>query len=244
MICVECKGRTCITCDTIWHPSETCAEIAARRAEARDAKEGAATTKYLTKNVKICPQCNVRGEKDSGCNHMTCKIQYYHCSLCQSLRVPLPLGPRCKHQYCWICLADYREIHLRGNTAHQEDCRYHSNNLPPNVQAAIADPILHRYAAAEQAAEQAARARQAARQAARNMMDMEEDRATEDDAAATDQATEDTIHGIEQNSQARPTESPRPSLRNRRTSRFVNTRGLVGGSVGTRFSRTSRCARR
>lgn len=109
MICVACKGRTCITCDTIWHPSETCQEIAAIRAKARDA-EAAATTKYLTKNVKECPRCNVRGEKASGCDHMTC--------------------PRCKVQYCWLCLADYREIGRIGNTAHQKDCRHHSNNLP------------------------------------------------------------------------------------------------------------------
>ena len=72
MICVECRGRTCITCDIIWHPSETCADNAARRAEAQRAEE-AAVTLYLTNNVKLCPRCNARGEKVSGCDHMTCK---------------------------------------------------------------------------------------------------------------------------------------------------------------------------
>ena len=145
MICVECKGRTCITCDTIWHPSETCQEIAARRAEAREA-EAAATTKYLTENVKVCPRCNVPGEKVSGCDHMTCKIQYCYCSLCLSLS----LGPRCKVQYCWLCFADYREIRRIGNTAHQQVCRYHSDRLPN-----AANPVLNPHTPAERAAEPA-----------------------------------------------------------------------------------------
>lgn len=109
IICVECRGRTCITCDIVWHPSETCADIAARRAEAQAAEEVAAT-RYLTTNVKLCPRCNVRGEKVSGCDHMTC--------------------PQCHYQYCWLCLVDYSEIRRHGNTGHQNDCRYHSRNLP------------------------------------------------------------------------------------------------------------------
>ena len=76
MICVACGGRTCITCDIIWHPSETCADVVANRAKARGAEEAAAT-QYLTTKVKICPQCNVRGEKVSGCDHMTCKFYPY-----------------------------------------------------------------------------------------------------------------------------------------------------------------------
>lgn len=109
MICVECRGRTCITCDIIWHPSETCANVAARRAEAQAAEEAAAT-QYLTTNVKLCPRCNVRGEKVSGCDHMTC--------------------PQCRYQYCWVCRVDYAEIRRHGNTGHQDHCRYHSHNLP------------------------------------------------------------------------------------------------------------------
>ena len=38
-------------------------------------------------------------------------------------------GPKCRFQYCWICFADYAEILRHGNTAHRNDCRYHSKNL-------------------------------------------------------------------------------------------------------------------
>lgn len=128
MICVVCGGRTCITCDTIWHPAETCADIAAKRAEARGAEEAAAT-QYLTTNVKLCPRCNIRGEKVSGCDHMTCKI--YSCDLpLPMLTCAIPLGPKCRYQYCWVCLVDYAEIRRHGNTVHRNDCRYHSDNLP------------------------------------------------------------------------------------------------------------------
>lgn len=54
-------------------------------------------------------------------------------------------------------------------------------------------------------------------------MDRELERAREDDYAAAHQATENTMDCAEQNPQAMPTESPRPSLRHRRTSRPVNT---------------------
>ena len=140
---------------------------------------------------------------------MTCKIHHCHCSTLSKLTYDIHChpGPRCKHQYCWVCLADFREIHRLGNTAHQESCRYHSNNLP--TVAAVTDRVLHRDAAAEQAAE--------------DMMDRELERARGGDYAAAHQATENTMDGGEQNPQARPTGSPRPSLRHRRTSRPVNT---------------------
>lgn len=130
MICMECKGRTCIRCDIIWHPAESCADIAARRREAQGVEEAAAT-EYLATNVKLCPRCNVRGEKVSGCDHMTCKSYSCDCNLCLCLRVLLPLGPQCRYQYCWICRVNFAKIRRHGNTRHQSDCRYHSNNLPP-----------------------------------------------------------------------------------------------------------------
>ncbi|KAF0457808.1 ring finger protein [Gigaspora margarita] len=40
--------------------------------------------------LKQCPKCKSRIEKDGGCNHMTCK------------------GPGCGHQFCWICMTEWR----------------------------------------------------------------------------------------------------------------------------------------
>lgn len=46
----------------------------------------------------------------SGCDHIRC--------------------PRCKHEYCWICLVDYKKIRKEGNDRHRDDCPYRGGNLP------------------------------------------------------------------------------------------------------------------
>lgn len=73
MVCRECGGRTCITCDVQWHPDISCTNVATKRAEERNGEEAAAG-EYLTNNSKLCPQCHIRGEKVNGCDHMSCKI--------------------------------------------------------------------------------------------------------------------------------------------------------------------------
>ncbi len=42
-------------------------------------------------NVKNCPKCRARIEKDGGCNHMTCQT--------------------CNHEWCWICNGRYYSGH-------------------------------------------------------------------------------------------------------------------------------------
>lgn len=41
--------------------------------------------------IKECPRCYTNIEKIDGCDHMTCR--------------------RCQHEFCWICLANYRPFH-------------------------------------------------------------------------------------------------------------------------------------
>lgn len=75
MICRDCGGRTCITCDTVWHPEITCEEIERREQEARvarEAEEKVAAT-YLDQHSKLCPNCHARGTKVTGCDHIKCK---------------------------------------------------------------------------------------------------------------------------------------------------------------------------
>ena len=127
MICRDCGGRTCITCDIQWHPGVSCAEVVARRAQQQNEEETAAA-EYLTTNSKLCPKCNIRGEKVEGCDHMACKT-FRPCSEPFTNDV-LNTGPQCRHQYCWICLADFRDIRRHGNHMHDITCRYHTDNLP------------------------------------------------------------------------------------------------------------------
>lgn len=76
MICHECRGRTCIRCDVVWHPEVSCQDIQERRVEARAADEQA-SIKYLQANSKRCPNCKSATEKNRGCDHMTCEISSY-----------------------------------------------------------------------------------------------------------------------------------------------------------------------
>lgn len=40
------------------------------------------------------------------------------------------VGPQCKYEFCWGCLADYNEIRSRDNREHGAECPYYSENLP------------------------------------------------------------------------------------------------------------------
>ncbi|CAF5141144.1 unnamed protein product [Rotaria sp. Silwood1] len=88
-----------------WHNGMTCQEY--------DLSTDDNIRLWLRKNTKRCPLCHSFIEKISGCDHMTCTI--------------------CKHQFCWICLADYRKIQIYGRKQHMKYCTHysfysHSNN--------------------------------------------------------------------------------------------------------------------
>jgi hypothetical protein len=121
MICPACAQQTCIECNTVWHSGKTCekhkeelriqkenkdVEVAAAHAAAE-----AKSAKYIEANSKACPNknCGYRIQKTGGCDHMTCR--------------------KCRHEFCRICDASYREIRRIGNAAHREDCTYHSDQL-------------------------------------------------------------------------------------------------------------------
>lgn len=52
------------------------------------------TLKWLNKHTKPCPRCKAPIEKNDGCNHMTCT---------------------CGHQFCWLCLIDWKRRHSPGH---------------------------------------------------------------------------------------------------------------------------------
>lgn len=34
-------------------------------------------------------------------------------------------GVRCKHEFCWVCLADYEPIRTFGNAGHRVTCMHY-----------------------------------------------------------------------------------------------------------------------
>ena len=44
-----------------------------------------------------------------------------------------PTGIKCKHEFCWDCLADYKAILAKDNSVHAAACKWHPNNLTSEV---------------------------------------------------------------------------------------------------------------
>jgi hypothetical protein len=127
MTCADCQRYTCLGCNLVYHDGQTCEEYQAwladapKRAQADKAEKARLkeleraekkSAKYLDKKAKICPNkdCGAVIQKTEGCDHMTCRL--------------------CRHQFCWVCLADYKEILRHGNHMHAATCAYHSAGIP------------------------------------------------------------------------------------------------------------------
>ncbi|TFA99438.1 hypothetical protein CCMA1212_008746 [Trichoderma ghanense] len=81
----------------------------ARQIAARRKIEEEMSRITVGRTTKPCPGCGWAIEKNDGCSHMTCV--------------------KCKHQFCYECGADHRQILENDNTAHLETCRFHPNQL-------------------------------------------------------------------------------------------------------------------
>lgn len=102
--CRKCGDKMCFVHSIEWHEGDTCAEFQAKR----DAdKTEQASQRYLEKTTKTCPNaaCGIRVEKISGCDHMICL--------------------KCRHEYCWLCLAAYNDIRSKGNHFHKGGCKHY-----------------------------------------------------------------------------------------------------------------------
>ncbi|KAL2355489.1 hypothetical protein BJ546DRAFT_690698 [Cryomyces antarcticus] len=111
LACGSCRYRQCTKHQRKWHEGETCVQYDYRASGQKQRDEEAASEKRTAKTTKKCPgkNCGWNIEKKSGCDHMTCR--------------------KCRHQFCWLCLASYKEIKRVGNTAHTAACAYHSDSL-------------------------------------------------------------------------------------------------------------------
>ena len=74
--CATCDNQFCSSCSATWHEGLSCEE---------EAGDQAGLWRDLAENIKKCPQCQVPIERNEGCAQMMCR--------------------RCKHVFCWFCLA-------------------------------------------------------------------------------------------------------------------------------------------
>lgn len=82
--CGTCRNSFCCECKLTWHPGTSCEAF--RRKLIKQGKLSLEDEELFSlESIKKCPFCHVPIEKDSGCAQMMCK--------------------RCKHVFCWYCLA-------------------------------------------------------------------------------------------------------------------------------------------
>jgi hypothetical protein len=112
--CSECGFTMCYSCQNPWHTGLTCAQHMSQH----DASFTETRT-WLAQHTKPCPGdgCGVQVQKGNGCFHMTCS--------------------RCRFEFCWECLADWREIFVPGEgggflkaDGHREGCFFRAEEAP------------------------------------------------------------------------------------------------------------------
>lgn len=121
--------------------------------EARRQMENELSIQTMKQTTKQCPGCKWPIEKNKGCDHMTCKPgilfpsdstfkfsktlnhnsdTYWHQKIIRLQSIMLKAfspGLKCGAQFCWLCMSDYEQIRLYGNSRHQPTCQYHTRNL-------------------------------------------------------------------------------------------------------------------
>ncbi|PKK50637.1 hypothetical protein CI102_4866 [Trichoderma harzianum] len=93
---------------------ELARQIAARRKAEEDMSR-----ETVGRTTKPCPGCGWAIEKNDGCSHMTCV--------------------KCKHQFCYECGADHKQILEKDNTVHKEDCKFHPSQLGDLEESEVRD---------------------------------------------------------------------------------------------------------
>jgi len=86
--CNECGYEFCLLCNEEWH-NGTCEQYQEWKIENNKGDEE--FIRWSKENAKNCPNCHIRIQKVSGCNHMTCSS--------------------CSFQFCWICNGRYTSNH-------------------------------------------------------------------------------------------------------------------------------------
>jgi len=82
----KCNHTFCFSCNHIHHYPAPCCIMDEWFNKCNADSENAL---WLMNNTKNCPKCKLPIEKNSGCNHMTCR--------------------NCKHDFCWLCKGAWSE---------------------------------------------------------------------------------------------------------------------------------------
>lgn len=82
----DCGHKFCFACYQEGHEPVSCSNLELWLAKCQNDSE---TAHWIIANTKRCPKCNVRIEKNHGCNHMTCQS--------------------CKYEFCWVCMGDWKD---------------------------------------------------------------------------------------------------------------------------------------
>jgi hypothetical protein len=99
--CVNCHRLTCFIHKCPWHDGMTCEEYGMTRNNG----QVHASERWIDGHTKECPHCHSHIEKNDGCDHMTCF--------------------KCKHEFCWECLAAYSNIKRHGAYLHKRTCKHY-----------------------------------------------------------------------------------------------------------------------
>ncbi|PVF96666.1 hypothetical protein CPB86DRAFT_708599, partial [Serendipita vermifera] len=107
--CHACGLKQCFKHQTPWHEGLTCDQWDEQIKQ--DAINKDLTDELVKTTTKACPRegCGRRIEKIDGCDHMTCK----------------PPGG-CGYEFCWLCLASWKEIIRGDNSRHYDHCAYYT----------------------------------------------------------------------------------------------------------------------
>lgn len=89
-------------------------------------EEEKASKKLIQETAKACPGCKRPVEKSYGCDHMTCKFKPF---LEKSSTDCVPPGTKCRHEFCWQCLALYEKKKGQKSVVHRGDCVYSDDNV-------------------------------------------------------------------------------------------------------------------
>ncbi|TGO53001.1 hypothetical protein BOTNAR_0307g00180 [Botryotinia narcissicola] len=120
MTCRTCSFKTCFTHKMPWHTDLTCEGYDEQSRERLRQEE--ASHDLMDEVTKRCPNCQIRIQKNEGCDHMTCRLL--------NIGVIEYLGRSCKHEFCWECFVDFQLIRSVSNEEHLSTCSYFTGNLP------------------------------------------------------------------------------------------------------------------